>query len=169
MSVDLHGLVGDDSHVTENSEMTTSERVAFTPLAYEIEFLTVRVFVAGTRVVNKRLRELGLSARSYAALAVACSEIPIRQRDLVALLELDPSQIVALVDELETAGLVRREPNPDDRRTKVIGATQRGRELFERAREVTASAELETFTALDDDERKTLRRLLRKVVFPNAD
>src|SRR5690242_17413299 len=86
-----------------------AQRIASTPLAYEIEFLTVRVFVAGTRLVNERLRELGLGARSYAALAVACSGVPVRQRDLVALLELDPSQIVALIDELEAGGLVRRE------------------------------------------------------------
>jgi DNA-binding MarR family transcriptional regulator len=149
-------------------ERSLADQVASVPLAYEIEFLTVRVFAAGTRLVNERLRALGLRARSYAALSLACSEIPIRQRDLVALLELDPSQIVALIDELETAGLVRRAADPVDRRTKVIVATSAGTELFARARAVTAAAERETFGALDEVERESLRRLLRKVVFPGA-
>ncbi len=148
--------------------MSTADRVAEIPLAHEIEFLTVRVFVAGTRLVNERLREIGLRARSYAVLALACSDVPVRQRDLVALLELDPSQIVTLVDELESAGWVRREPDPGDRRTKVVEATPSGFELFARARDVTDRAERETFAALDDGERETLRRLLRKVVFPRS-
>jgi DNA-binding MarR family transcriptional regulator len=145
-----------------------AQRIASTPLAYEIEFLTVRVFVAGTRLVNERLRELGLGARSYAALAVACSGVPVRQRDLVALLELDPSQIVALIDELEAGGLVRREQGPEDRRTKAIVPTPKGIEVFAKARTVTGDAERESLAELDDDERETLRRLLRKVVFPGA-
>jgi len=153
----------------DGSERGAAERMASVPLASEIEFLTVRVFVAGTRLANERLRPIGLRARSYAALAMACSDVPVRQRDLVALLELDPSQIVALIDELETAGLVRREPDPDDRRSKVVEATERGRKLFARARVVTASAERETFAALSVEERDTLRRLLRKVVFPVGD
>lgn len=151
------------------TERSMAERVASGPLAYEIEFLTVRVFVAGTRLANERLRPLGLRARSYAALALACSDVPIRQRDLVTLLELDPSQIVALIDELESLGLVRREADPADRRTRVIDATPAGRELFERARVVTAGAERETFASLRDDERDVLRSLLRKVVFPTAE
>jgi DNA-binding MarR family transcriptional regulator len=150
-------------------ERSLADQVASVSLAYEIEFLTVRVFAAGTRLVNERLRALGLRARSYAALSLACSEIPIRQRDLVALLELDPSQFVALLDELESAGLVRRAADPDDRRTKVIVATPEGTEVFAKARAVTAAAERETFGALDDAERESLRRLLRKVVFPGAD
>jgi DNA-binding MarR family transcriptional regulator len=153
----------------DRSDPSLSDRVAATPLAYEIEFLTVRVFVAGTRLVNRRLGDLGLRARSYAALALACSEVPVRQRDLVALLELDPSQIVSLVDELENAGLVSRAPDPQDGRTKVVQATLSGRRLFARAQRVTAVAEQETFQVLTVEERETLRRLLRKVVFPVGD
>jgi DNA-binding MarR family transcriptional regulator len=152
----------------DDPEKSTAARIATTPLAYEIEFLMVRVFVAGTRLVNRRLQQLGLSARSYAALAIACSGVPVRQRDLADLLELDPSQIVALVDELEKVGLVRREPDPGDRRIKAIMPTEQGLRMFAVARDLTGVAERESLAELDAAERDTLRRLLRKVVFPGS-
>ena len=48
-------------------------------------------------------------------------------------LGLDPSQIVALVDDLEGRGLVMRTLDPNDRRNKLIVATDDGRDMCEQA------------------------------------
>ncbi len=148
--------------------MDLTTLIASSTLADEIDFLAVRLFVAGTRLVNARLAGIGLRARPYAVLALACGPHPVRQRDLVAVLELDPSQIVTLLGELERAGLVRREPDPEDRRANLIRATDAGRELMTPARRITAAAELETLAVLAPDEREQLRTLLRKVVLAQA-
>ena len=138
--------------------------VASTALADEIEFLALKAFAEGTRIVNRRLKELNLRARSYSVLAVACSGVNATQRELAALLELDPSQIVALVDELENAGLVVREIDARDHRSRVVRATADGHNRFEQARVVTNHAESDALQMLDSAERETLRALLRKIV-----
>jgi DNA-binding MarR family transcriptional regulator len=51
----------------------------------------------------------------------------LRQRDLAHSVVLTRSGISRLVDRLESAGLVRREPNPTDRRGGLIALTDAGR------------------------------------------
>lgn len=134
-------------------------------LADDIEFLAIKVFADGTRLANTLLDEHGLRVRSYSVLALAVAETDVTQRDLAAALSLDPSQIVALVDELENAGFVRREVDPADRRSRRIQATDAGRARFDLARASVRDAESESLADLSASERETLRALLRKLVF----
>lgn len=146
----------------------TDDALGASALAEEIEFLAVKAFARGTRIANRRLEPLGLKVRSYSALALAAGPVPVTQRALAAHLSLDPSQIVALVDELEAAGLVRREVDPHDRRSRLIVATEAGRARFEAAREATLAAESEALGMLDSRERDELRATLQKIVFASA-
>jgi len=144
---------------------TAIDALAESALASDIDFLAVKAFAAGTRIANRRLAGLDLRVRSYSVLAITCGERSVTQRDLAELLALDPSQIVALVDELETEGLVRREVDPTDRRSRVVRATEEGRTRFAAARDAIGEAQEEAFGALDAEERDELLRLLRKLVF----
>lgn len=135
-------------------------------LADEIEFLAIKLFSAGTRRANEALRHLDLRVRLYSVLSLACSGSRPSQRDLAEFLALDPSQIVALVTELEERGLVTRETDLNDRRSKAVLATDAGAALFHSAKVATSRAEAETLTILTNEERASLRALLRKVVFP---
>lgn len=143
----------------------TNALIATTPLAQEVEFLAVKAFADGTRMINARLRDVGLRARTYAVLALACSDVELTQRDLGVALELDPSQIVGLINELEEAGLVERTAPGDDRRRRTLRATFAGTELFARARTIVAETEAEALSMLTPAERDVLRALLRKITF----
>jgi DNA-binding MarR family transcriptional regulator len=143
----------------------TSDRLQDSGLAREIEFLNARARSIGSAIANDLLHEHGLRVRSYSVLALACAGLRPTQRQLAEFLRLDPSQIVALVDELEVAELVRREPDPSDRRSKVIVATDAGETLYARARFATAEAEDLALAALTPAERTQLRQLMTKVAF----
>lgn len=134
-------------------------------LASEIEFLMARARAVGTSHANDVLAELDLKARSYAVLSLAVSAKKPTQRELAEFLSLDASQIVALVDGLQDRGLVRREPDPNDRRSNVIVSTDAGDELYGRASDVVARAEAKSLAALSVDERNQLRELLARVAF----
>ena len=138
-------------------------RFGSSELAQETEFLLARARATGTGHANSRLLTLGLKARSYAVLSLAASGLEPTQRELAEFLSLDASQIVALVDQLEKAELVERQPAPTDRRTNVIVATAAGQKLYERARAVAHETEAESLSALSADEREDLRRLLSKI------
>lgn len=143
---------------------SVTARVADATLLSEIEFLALKAFADGTRLVNERLAGLGLRARSYSVLAIACSASPLSQRELSTLLELDPSQIVPLVDGLVEQGLVARMTNDRDRRYRIVRALPAGEALFRRAHRVALEAEADALAVLSEGERDTLRALLRKIV-----
>ncbi|WP_346618718.1 MarR family winged helix-turn-helix transcriptional regulator [Blastococcus montanus] len=117
-----------------------------------------------TRVSNRALAEVGLKARSYAALALA-TDLPggITQRELSISLGLDPSQVVGLVDVLAATRLVERRTSPTDRRTNLVVPTREGQRLRERAAGLIDRAQADLLGHLDDDEAADLRRLMNKL------
>lgn len=87
---------------------------------------------------------------------------PQPMRRLADSLKCEPSNITGLVDRMEARGLVTREPDPEDRRVKNITATELGRESFDAVWSGLTFA-AEPLRALTDEERRTLRDLLRRV------
>jgi DNA-binding MarR family transcriptional regulator len=75
----------------------------------------------------------------------------------------DPSYITALVDDLDTRGLARREPAPYDRRVKIIVLTAAGRAVAADIDQVL-SVPPTAFSGLSPAELRQLRDLLDKVV-----
>ncbi|MFB6891152.1 MarR family winged helix-turn-helix transcriptional regulator [Kitasatospora sp. NPDC056327] len=88
---------------------------------------------------------------------------PMPMRRIAQTLSCEPSNITGIVDRLETRGFVTRQPDPQDRRVKLVAATGTG---------ATASAELreslnfarEPLAALGPQERTQLRDLLRRML-----
>ncbi|GAA1144936.1 MarR family winged helix-turn-helix transcriptional regulator [Nesterenkonia lutea] len=140
-------------------------RFQATPLAREVAFLTARARVRGNALANELLSDLDLKVRPFAVLAMACSGTNPSQRELGDFLDLDPSQVVTLVDRLEERGAIRREPDPRDRRSKILVATESGQQLHAQAAERTRKAEEQTLQALTSAERDQLRELLARVVY----
>ncbi len=77
---------------------------------------------------------------------------------------IDPSTMVSLIDELESAGLAKRRPRPTDRRAREVAITPKGRRLLERAREMANQVEDEVLTGLTAAERRQLLKLLRRAL-----
>src|SRR3954470_9257007 len=111
-----------------------------TALRDDVGFLLIRASGLVVRATNAALADLGLRVRQYSVLVLADDTADgISQRDLAEVLGLDPSQVVALVDELARAGLVVRRPSPTDRRAKLVAATAQGVRLRRRADERAAA------------------------------
>lgn len=131
----------------------------------DMSFLLARASALSNAAGNAALAEFGLKVRSYSVLELAADDGRTSQREIAEFLRLDPSQVVALVDELQRAQLVAREPDERDRRANVIVATPAGRELLERAREKVHEAARSLYGELTESERSTLTALLRKTAF----
>jgi DNA-binding MarR family transcriptional regulator len=85
------------------------------------------------------------------------------QQELVTDSLIDPSSMVAIIDELEEGGLAERRAHPDDRRKHAVHLTAKGKRTLRRAREVAIAFADELLRPLDAKEQETLRRLLRKL------
>ena len=70
------------------------------------------------------------------------------------------------LDRLEEAGLVRRLPDPDDRRGILVELTAEGRELVDSAVDAHRGLSKRLLGGLEAREREQLDRLLRKLLTP---
>ncbi|GGR40288.1 hypothetical protein GCM10010219_51970 [Streptomyces netropsis] len=87
---------------------------------------------------------------------------PVPMRGLATLLVCDASNVTGIVDRLESRGLVRREPDPRDRRVKNVVATDEGLETIRRVR-AEMQATHSALDALDEEERTALYGLLERL------
>jgi DNA-binding MarR family transcriptional regulator len=140
-------------------------KLAGASLTDDLSFMLARANALSLAAGNAALAPHGLKARSYSVLALAVDGVGPSQRELAAFLRLDPSQVVALVDDLQRRGLVERRPDPADRRANVVLATDAGRALHAVALESAQGAERALHAALDDQEREQLAALLRRIAF----
>lgn len=68
------------------------------------------------------------------------------------------------LDRLESAGLIRRERDPEDRRSVIVRLTERGDQVFEEAMVAQAKEESRVMSALKPEELRRLNQLLRKLI-----
>lgn len=134
----------------------------------DMSFLLARASALSNAAGNAALAEFGLKVRSYSVLELAAVGRRPSQREIAEFLRLDPSQVVALVDELQRAKLVEREPDQRDRRANVIVATALGLETLEKARQKVRASTRILHSELTESERVTLADLLRKTAFPGG-
>jgi DNA-binding MarR family transcriptional regulator len=121
---------------------------------------TIRRLHRGT---NKALAPLGLS-RAKAHVLHLLADGPLRMVTISERLAVVPRTVTDLVDGVETAGLVTRRHDPDDRRSTLVALTPDGRRLLQRMEAARrASAEL-VLGRLDAADQALLLRVLREVV-----
>jgi DNA-binding MarR family transcriptional regulator len=137
-------------------------------LSDDLSFLLARANAISLAAGNAALAAHGLKARSYSVLLLTTDESRPSQRELAEFLRLDPSQVVSLVDDLQSRGLVERRPDPADRRANVVVATDAGRQVAAAARETARRAEEQVHGQLTRDARQTLTELLRVLAFPET-
>lgn len=108
---------------------------------------------------------IGLTGLHFGALSIVDEMGPMSQQRLGCLIGKDRTTIVAIVDELEQEGLVERRRNPEDRRAYALEVTAEGHRWLAEARPVLIAAEEQLLDGLDEEERRTLLDLLRRMLF----
>lgn len=93
--------------------------------------------------LEARTRELGVSPVEGHVLTYLRRYAPAPVGELVRVFGLKQSTLTSMLDRLERAGLVRREVNPEDRRSFLVHLTDAGRGLTGRLNRLLASLERE--------------------------
>jgi DNA-binding MarR family transcriptional regulator len=101
-----------------------------------------------------------LSMWDYVVLSRLAAAPAETQLSLAQAIGYDKSRLIGLLDELESAGLLTREPDPKDRRAKVISLTAAGKSRQERARRDIRAMERRLLAGVDPADVDLLRKLL---------
>ncbi|WP_121068318.1 MarR family winged helix-turn-helix transcriptional regulator [Chachezhania antarctica] len=114
--------------------------------------------------VNAALAPLGLRMFSFSALAVIVDTPGLRQAHLADALAVERPNIVAVLDDLQSRGLVSRERAPDDKRAYALEATTAGHELYRMALAAVTEHEERITKGLSEKDRQALIRALSVLV-----
>jgi DNA-binding MarR family transcriptional regulator len=94
-------------------------------------------------------------------LSLLAKSSPVSQKELAYLLGIRSQSLAELVSKLEKAGLVERQPDPNDRRTSLVDLTGDGRAAAEN---IAAEPDAGPFSVLDDEDKQRFADLLDKVI-----
>jgi DNA-binding MarR family transcriptional regulator len=118
------------------------------------------------KAFNRRTGEevLGMRFKPYMALGYIRDHPGISQQELESALFLDANTVVLILNELEAGQLSVRRRDPNDRRRHIVDITAAGRRALEKADRARESLEGEVLKGLSAEDKKTLRRLLQRVL-----
>ena len=126
--------------------------------------LFFRLWRASHTRVAEALKSIGLTTALFGVLNVLGVREGAIQQELGSAMGIDPSTMVSLIDQLESAGLAKRRPHPRDRRARQVSITPKGRRLLERARGLAFDAEDEVLRGLTAAQHRELLTLLRRAL-----
>jgi DNA-binding MarR family transcriptional regulator len=126
--------------------------------------LFFRLWRASHTRVAEALESIGLTPALFGLLNFLGAREGAIQQEIGSAMGIDPSTMVSLIDQLESAGLAKRRPCPTDRRAREVSITPKGRRALERGRGLAMQVEDEVLRGLSPAERRQLLALLRQAL-----
>jgi DNA-binding MarR family transcriptional regulator len=120
-------------------------------------------YLRSHRVIDRIMIAQGASFARARLLIYVAQKGPTRSIDLATNFGYAPRTVTEAVDGLERDGLVRRDPDPDDRRAKRISLTDEGMAAAKSAEESRLGYVESVFSALTAEEREVMIRLVDKL------
>lgn len=124
---------------------------------------TARIYRAR---IDRAFDQAGLGLTSGEARTLAYIDLlpePPRQSVLAERMNVEPMTVVAFLDRLEARDLVRREPDPRDRRAKIVTLTAEAETLLVAIKSAAAVAREDALRGLDEAERDMFLSILGRI------
>jgi DNA-binding MarR family transcriptional regulator len=143
-------------------------------LDLEVEGIVERIQLLEKRIrrmLDETLVEFGINIGEWSVLSSLHKAGPPYRRspgELAKWSRLTTGAMTNRLDRLEADGLVRRLPDPSDRRGVIVELTDEGRDLWQRSVGAQAAKEQFVADALNATERRQLNTLLRRLVLRTA-
>ncbi|MFI6333917.1 MarR family winged helix-turn-helix transcriptional regulator [Streptomyces sp. NPDC050535] len=126
-------------------------------------WLLSRAAAHGRALVAEALAAEGMKIWHHVALSAICELGPVAQAELGRGIRLDPKDLVGVLNDLQSAGLAVREPDPGDRRKNAVSITEEGRRLLKRCEQAVRAANDELLASFSAAEREQFMGLLIRI------
>jgi DNA-binding MarR family transcriptional regulator len=128
-------------------------------LGVSFALLTRAMIEAETPVLRAHAVEMW----DYGVLAALEDGPAPTQSELATAVGRDKTRLIPILDRLEARGLLRRTPDPADRRNRVVALTAEGRELLASCRAGVRAVEADLLAELDPAERAVFVAALERL------
>jgi DNA-binding MarR family transcriptional regulator len=132
--------------------------------SHRLGYLLKHAHLRFMQLTSAELEPLGIGPREWAALNCLDEQHGLSQREVADLLGVDRTTMVALVDELQSKGWVKRHPQPDDRRKNIVGLTRKGRDVMQRGARLIGDCERRFLAVLSEADAEQLKNALHDVI-----
>jgi len=126
--------------------------------------LIVQLAKTARRLMTQAYPEDPLRFPRVLVLAALAQHGPLSQREVSEAIDIDPGDVVGMVDALEELGFLTRERDPRDRRRYALELTKAGRAALHERRNFAVRMNETLFAGLDPSERSMLESLLHKAL-----
>ena len=140
---------------------TTAGQAPGDRLADDLGWALAVVFRAYVKAADAVTDGIPGGHRGYQVLVAAARDEPGSQAALAQRLGIDRTVMTYLLDDLEAADLVARQPDPLDRRSRRVAATEHGRQVLADLETRFCHAEQHLLAGLAPDAQPVFRALLR--------
>jgi DNA-binding MarR family transcriptional regulator len=124
-----------------------------------------RAWYGLNQAFRRRIAHLDLTPDQFTVMRTLLEgdEKGMTQRELSRAMSSDPNTVASLLERMEKAGYVERQPHERDRRAHRIKLLSRGRETYEAARDIAVALQSEVLSVLPERERESFLRSLAAV------
>ena len=126
-------------------------------------FLLSQVGAHAASKFAQRLAKLELIPAHAGVFRILAATPAITQQALATALGTLPSRLVAIVDELETKGLLERRPHESDRRSYALHLTEKGNSTLQAIGRIAREHQQSLLAVLSEEEQNRLSVLLQRV------
>ncbi len=117
-----------------------------------------------TRVGDARLRELGFATAQLPVLGALADGSERSQAELARGAKVEQPTMAQLLARMERDGLIRRVPDPHDKRSSLVSLTEDARSRLPAGREILVQGNRDATRGLSPEEVETLLGLLERVL-----
>lgn len=132
----------------------------------ELALSTLVVFTRAEYTIHRKeyqtIKESGLTPAQFGVLEVLYSKGDLKICEIIEKILTTSGNITVVIKNLEKDGLVKRNIDPEDKRSCIISLTEKGKDMIEGILPNHINNIKNVFEILTDEEKVTLKNILKK-------
>lgn len=129
-----------------------------------LSYRVCRLFRLSSCILDRRLASLGLWHGQVPYIITLVEEEGRTQNELAGIIRVNRAATARILKNMEAAGLVRREENPQNRREKLVYPTDKSRALADQLVAILDSYNEDIFEGFTDEERGVVLKLMDRAL-----
>jgi MarR family transcriptional regulator for hemolysin len=123
---------------------------------HDIEYLICHVNSLWRRFLNSKIKNLGISGTEKRVLFCVARNPGMTQVQIAKLLELEPQNLVRILDRLSEEEWIEKKANPGDRRVKCVSVTAKAEVIIAKIKSIGSNAKAEILAGIHNQDAKVL-------------